>query len=93
MLSRVIEKFEDLEDDNHFYDEGDIYPRVGYIPSDERVNTLSSTNNKRDLQVISHINLDSLKVDELKELAKKRNVEGYSDMKKAELIEALEGAK
>ncbi len=39
--------------------------------------------------VESICNLDSLKVAELREMAKEKNISGYSTMKKAELIEAL----
>lgn len=35
--------------------------------------------------------LDNLKVDELREMAKERNIEGYSKLKKDELIAALAG--
>lgn len=37
------------------------------------------------------VNFNDLTVPELKELAKDRNIIGYSNMVKAELIEALEG--
>ncbi|MBE6058234.1 Rho termination factor N-terminal domain-containing protein [Clostridium sp.] len=36
---------------------------------------------------------ENLTVKELKELAKSKGIEGYSDMKKEELIKALEGVK
>lgn len=35
--------------------------------------------------------LQSLKVDDLKKMAKEKGIEGYSDMKKEELIKALKG--
>lgn len=35
------------------------------------------------------LDLNSMTVDELKKLAKKKRIEGYSTMKKAELIEVL----
>lgn len=36
------------------------------------------------------IDYSKLKVDELKLIAEEKGIEGYSDMKKAELIEAIE---
>ena len=37
------------------------------------------------------VDFGSLTVPELKDLAKERGLEGYSDLKKAELVELLEG--
>ena len=41
--------------------------------------------------VTSNIDLNKLTVDQLKELAKEKEIEGISNMKKEDLIKALEG--
>lgn len=92
MLYRVIERFIDSQDEGHLYEEGDLYPRLGYKPNKKRDEELSSTDNKRNIRAIEHIDLSKEKISDLKKIAEKRNVEGYDSMKKAELIEALEGA-
>lgn len=60
---------------------GDIVSLTGF---QRRRRDLEENINK-DLEV----NYEELKVTELKELAKEKDIEGFEDMKKAELIEAL----
>jgi hypothetical protein len=48
------------------------------VPEDEREETIET-------------DLESLKVEELREMAKEKNIEGYSKMKKEKLINALRG--
>ncbi len=42
------------------------------------------------LEKLNKIDYAKMKVDELKSIAEEKGIEGYSDMKKAELIEAIE---
>lgn len=96
MTYKVIKYFTDLQDDNHEYNVGDPFPRTGLDVSDERLTELSTKNNRQNKPLIERVQeqaaLDDMKVSELKELAKQRDIEGFSHMKKSELIDALEGA-
>lgn len=44
---KVINAFTDLQDNNHLYTVGDIYPRDGVEVLPSRIKELASTDNKR----------------------------------------------
>lgn len=92
---KVIKYFTDLQDDDYEYHEGDVYPRDGKKVSEERLTELSTNTNRQGTPLIERvqeqINYYGMKVSELKEIASTRNIDGYNDMKKAELVEVLEG--
>lgn len=51
-MYRVIRFFTDAQDNKHAYHEGDIYPREGIVPSDERIRELMSGNNFQRVPLI-----------------------------------------
>ena len=51
-MYRVIDYFTDLQDNGHAYNVGDIFPREGVEVSAERLEELSSVNNKRGKALI-----------------------------------------
>ena len=49
---KVIHYFEDMQDRNHPYNEGDIFPRDGYSVSEERIKELLSDRNRQHKPLI-----------------------------------------
>lgn len=96
MTYKVIKYFTDLQDNSHAYHVGDPFPRTGLDVSKKRLTELSTDNNRQNKPLIERVeeqtNYSDMKASELKELAKERGIEGFSHMKKSELIDALEGA-
>lgn len=55
---KVIHYFTDLQDFNHPYKVGDIFPRKGLSVSDERIRELSSKNNRQGKILIEKLDDD-----------------------------------
>ena len=53
---RVVSFFTDLQDNNHPYQAGDIYPREGMTVTRKRIAELSGTQNKQGKQLIEVAN-------------------------------------
>lgn len=51
-MCKVIKKFTDLQDGNRVYNVGDVYPREGYTPSEERIAELASDKNRQGTPLI-----------------------------------------
>lgn len=65
MHYKTIVYFEDLNDNSHPYNVGDVFPRKGFEVSEDRLNELSGADNRRGMPLIEKV--------EEKGLAKKQN--------------------
>ena len=88
----TIHYFEDLQDFNHPYKVGDIFPRLGLNVSEERLKELSGNNNLQKKPLIrknevkyKKAEINRMTVSELKELAKKHCIENAKAMTGTEL--------
>lgn len=52
MKYEVIRDFHDAQDGNYAYHEGDIYPRDGALPSEQRIKDLINGNNFQEVPLI-----------------------------------------
>lgn len=52
-MYKVIEKFTDIQDDNHVYEVGDVYPREGLKVDEARIQKLLTSNNRRHMPMIA----------------------------------------
>lgn len=55
MMYKTIVYFEDLNDNSYPYNVGDSFPREGFEVSEERLNELSSSNNRRGMPLIEKV--------------------------------------
>lgn len=75
----------DTEDGNRYYKKGAEFPAKNAKVSDERIKILLEKKH-----IYEDKSLKDYTVKELKEMAQEKELEGYSDLKKDELIELLE---
>lgn len=61
-MYKVLTMWEDLQDDNHKYEVGDVYPRKGLKPTKKRISELASTNNRRGIALIEKVDEDAKRV-------------------------------
>ena len=77
-MYRVIKRFTDLQDGNHLYIEGDIFPRKGVTASETRLQELSTAANRQGVPMIQAVEEDP---DNGKTAFEVRIVEGHFDEK------------
>lgn len=57
-MYKVIKHFIDLHDNDHSYNEGDIFPREGVDVSKERIQELAGSDNKQHTPLIELVEED-----------------------------------
>lgn len=55
MMYKVIKFFTDLNDNNHPYNVGEIFPRLGVTATEKRLAELAGSNNKQGVPLISPV--------------------------------------
>lgn len=96
----ATEYIEDMEDENTPYEAGTVFPREGVKVSEDRLEALRTSKNKRNRPVIAELKhldpkisekdkLDAKTVPELKELADGKKLEYDSKITKDDLVKLL----
>lgn len=95
-MYKVIKLFADLQDNNHEYNEGDIFPREGLEVKPERYEELEGSNNKQGKPLIVKVeektNLENMKVAKLQAYAKEKGIELDGATKKDEILAKIKEA-
>lgn len=64
-MYKAIKGFRDLQDDNHLYQAGDVFPRDGMKISAKRIKELSTSDNRRGEPMI--VEVEDVVTEEVKE--------------------------
>lgn len=102
-MYEVIRYFEDLQDNNHPYNVGDIFPHDGLMVNEERFKELSGSNNKQHKPLIRKIveeieekpspytktEIQRMSVDSLRILAKEVGIDNPDEISGSELKKML----
>ena len=54
-MYKVIKFFTDLHDNDHAYNEGDVFPRKGMTVTQERFDELAGSNNRQGVPLIEKV--------------------------------------
>lgn len=54
-MYKALTRFADLNDGNRIYEAGDIYPRPGFVVSDERLAELAGSDNRAGKPLIVYV--------------------------------------
>lgn len=90
---KVIHYFTDLQDFNHPYNVGDVFPRIGMNVTEDRLKELSSNKNKQGKPLIEKIDDEVEQNDEEKKTYTKREISRMplSELKELAKLEGLFG--
>lgn len=95
-MYKVIKFFHDLQDNNHEYNVGDIYPREGLNPTPERIAELSGSENKQKTPLIEAVeektDIEKMKVAELQAYAKEKGIDLDGATAKADILAKIKEA-
>lgn len=95
-MYKVIAYFTDLQDNNHPYNVGDVYPRAGVEATEARIAELSGSNNKQGKPLIAKVeeetDIEKMKVAELQAYAKEKGIELDGASKKDEILAKIKEA-
>ena len=85
-MYKVLSEFADLQDGNHIYRVGDVYPREGYTPKDERVDELSTGKNLLHKPLIQKVEVETVpqKIEEAPEVEEQLHEETVDEIEAEE---------
>lgn len=75
-MYKAIVRFVDLQDDNHLYQAGDVFPREGIEVSEKRLEELLTSANRRHKPMIEVFNPNDDEIPTLDDLEPKPNKRG-----------------